>query len=79
MSEQEKSKVSKETKAKTKKSGSKWFKDLKSEINKIVWPTKSEVVNNTTIVLGAVLIAVVIISGLDFAFQFVSDTLIKLG
>lgn len=57
----------------------KWFTDLKSEMSKVVWPSKSEVVHNTAIVLATVLVAAVIISGLDFVFQFIGDALIALG
>lgn len=28
----------------------KWFKDLKSEFKKVVWPTKKQVFNNTLVV-----------------------------
>ena len=32
----------------------KFFRDQRSEVKKIVWPTKKQVINNTTIVLIAV-------------------------
>ena len=90
MSEKEKSLVSEETKTESKikkqktkvKKPSKikkWFKDLKSEINKIVWPTKKHVRHNTSVVLVTVVLALAIIVGLDFVFQFISDALITLG
>lgn len=34
----------------------KFFKDLKAEIKKVIWPTKKQLVNNTTIVLLAILV-----------------------
>ena len=34
----------------------KFFRDTKSELKKVVWPTKSQMVNNTVIVLVCTLI-----------------------
>lgn len=34
----------------------KFFKDLKAEIKKVIWPTKKQLINNTGIVLLAILI-----------------------
>ena len=44
-------------KEKSKKQGkiSKWFKDLKLELKKVVWPDKSTVVNNSIVVFAAML------------------------
>ena len=39
--------------------------DLKSEIKKIVWPTKKTVINNTLIVIGMMVICAIIVGGLD--------------
>ena len=33
-----------------------WFREMRSELKKVVWPTKSQMVNNTVIVLVCVLI-----------------------
>ena len=57
----------------------KWFKELKAEIKKVVWPTKKHVVHNTGVVLATVIFAVIVVSGLDFVFKFVYEALIKLG
>ena len=32
----------------------KWFKDLKIEFKKVVWPSKKTVINNTSVVLAVV-------------------------
>ena len=34
----------------------KFFKDLKAEIKKVIWPTKKQLINNTGIVIIAILI-----------------------
>ncbi|MBQ1264076.1 MAG: preprotein translocase subunit SecE [Oscillospiraceae bacterium] len=33
-----------------------WFREMRSELKKVVWPTKSQMINNTIIVLVCVLI-----------------------
>lgn len=47
---------------------SKWFKECKSEIKKVIWPDKKQVINNTLAVIFMVLISVVFISILDVGF-----------
>ncbi|MCM1529396.1 MAG: preprotein translocase subunit SecE [Alistipes sp.] len=46
----------------------KWFKDLKIEFKKVVWPTKKTVINNTTVVLIVVALSSVIVGLLDTGF-----------
>ena len=41
---------------KKKKDRSKWFREMRSELKKVVWPTKSQMINNTLIVLACVLV-----------------------
>ena len=57
----------------------KWFRELKSEFKKIVWPTRKQLWKNTAVV-AAVLIAVGVVVGLiDVLFQTVFlDGLLKL-
>ena len=44
----------------------KFFRDQKSEIKKIVWPSKKQVFNNTGIVLIVTALAAVIVGGFDW-------------
>lgn len=46
----------------------KWFKDLKVEFKKVVWPSKKTVVNNTSVVVGVIVLAAVIVGALDQGF-----------
>lgn len=55
----------------------KWFRELKSECRKIVWPTKSQTINNTGVVLATVLAVGVFIWILDAVFNFGVTTLIQ--
>ena len=48
----------------------KYFRESKSEMKKVVWPSRKQVVNNTIVVIAAVLIIGIIIWILDAIFQF---------
>ena len=67
MSENEKKAVAKTAKPEKKKGGlGKWFRELKSELKKVVWPTKAQVVKNTGIVIGMIIIVGAFIALADF-------------
>ena len=46
----------------------KWFKDLKIEFKKVVWPTKQTVANNTSVVVGVIVLSAVVVGALDEGF-----------
>lgn len=60
---------------KPKKSIVKYFKDLKSEFKKVVWPSKKTVFNNTVVVLITLVVSGIFVWGLDILFSM----LIKLA
>ena len=43
-----------------------YFKDLKSETKKIVWPSKKQITQNTGVVLGFLAVAAVVIWTVDY-------------
>ena len=43
----------------------KWFREMKSELKKVVWPSGKQLLNNTLIVLGAV----IVVGAVLFAFD----------
>ena len=47
---------------------SKFFRDTKSELKKVVWPSKADVKTNTIVVLVTVAIAAVVMIALDAVF-----------
>lgn len=51
--------------SKTGKNVSKFFRDVKSEIKKIVWPTPQVVFKNTGVVLVTIIVIGLFIFGLD--------------
>jgi len=46
-----------------------YFRDLKSELKKVTWPTAKQVRNNTSIVIIAIIFVGVLVALLDFGFQ----------
>ena len=45
---------------------SKWFREMKSELRKVVWPSGKQLLNNTLIVFGAVVVVGVIVFAFDW-------------
>ncbi len=45
-----------------------WFKDLKVEFKKVVWPTKQTVVTNTSVVVGVIVLSAALVGALDEGF-----------
>lgn len=43
-----------------------YFRDMKGEVKKVVWPAKKQIVNNTAVVIVTVIIAAIVIGGFDF-------------
>lgn len=56
----------------------KWFRDMKGELKKVIWPTKKQVVNNTLVALVVMLVAAVCIWGFDQIAQMGVKALITL-
>lgn len=54
-----------------------FLKEVKAELLKVVWPTRSEVVKLTIIVIGVSVAIGLYIGGLDFVFTKMTDLLVK--
>ncbi len=54
-----------------------FFKGLKAEYRKIIWPNREDIAKQTTAVLVCSLILGAIIAGLDFAFKTGFGLIIK--
>ena len=54
-----------------------YFRELRSELKKVVWPTPRQVLKNTLIVLACVLVVGVFIWVFDFVAQIGIDALIN--
>ena len=57
----------------------KYFKDLRSEIKKVVWPSKEKVVNNTGIVIGVMLVCGLALFGIDSLLGVAVNALLSIG
>ena len=44
----------------------KWFRDMKSELKKVQWPTRKQTINNTLIVIGCVVLVGIFIWIFDY-------------
>ncbi|MGN1134555.1 MAG: preprotein translocase subunit SecE [Oscillospiraceae bacterium] len=81
----------KKTESKTKKSAAaaqpkkkkggvkKYFRDLKSEIKKVVWPSRKQVINNTGVVLVTVIIMGLFLAGIDTGLGYAIKALLSIG
>lgn len=43
----------------------KWFRSMKSELKKVIWPTKKQVLKNTAVAVVVMVIAAIAIWGFD--------------
>ena len=57
----------------------KWFKDLKIEFKKVVWPAKQTVINNTAVVLAVVVASAILVGLLDEGFLTLMRTVYQQG
>lgn len=55
-----------------------WFRDLKSELKKVVWPTKEQTINNTVIALVVTFASALLLWGFDSVAQAGVKALISL-
>lgn len=56
-----------------------YFKELKSEMKKVVWPTRKKVVNNTGIVMGVMAFMGIFLFAVDSGLGFAIKQILKIG
>ena len=61
-----------------KNKASKFFRETKSEIKKVSWPSKAQLVRNTAVILAFVVIMTVILFVFDKAFELGLTSLLSL-
>ena len=47
-----------------------FFKDMKSELKKVVWPSTRQVINNTLLVVVLVIVVSLIVLGVDLVLEY---------
>lgn len=57
----------------------KYFRDLKSELKKVTWPTKKQVANNTGIVIATMCVTGLFLAGVDWGLGWLFTVLVGLG
>ena len=57
----------------------KWWREMKSELKKVVWPTKKQIVNNTVVALVVMVVAAIVIWGFDEIAQLIVSAVISLA
>ena len=65
----QKAPVAKDTKKKKKAKGSgkigKWFREMRSELKKIVWPTRKQIINNCLVAAVVIVVFSIVVWGFD--------------
>jgi preprotein translocase subunit SecE len=56
-----------------------WFREMRSELKKVVWPTRKQTINNTVVAIVLMAISSVVIWGFDQAAYTVVRFFIDLG
>jgi len=55
----------------------KWFREMKSELKKVVWPTPKQLMNNTIVALVVMAISAVFLWGFDTLASKAVDVLFR--
>jgi preprotein translocase subunit SecE len=66
-------------KIKKKNRVARWFREMKSELKKVVWPTPKQIVNNTLVSLVVMAASAVVVWGIDQVGAQIFRMLITLG
>ena len=56
----------------------KWFRDMKSELKKVVWPTPKQTAKNTGVALVVIVVCAIVLWGFDSAAEAVVKALINI-
>ena len=54
-----------------------FFRETKSEMKKVSWPTKEQLFHNTVVILAFVIITTIILSLLDMGFEKLLSLIVK--
>ena len=54
-----------------------WFREMRSELKKVVWPTRSQVVKNTLIVIACTIVVGIIIWVFDIGADLIYNGIIS--
>ncbi|MBR2080227.1 MAG: preprotein translocase subunit SecE [Oscillospiraceae bacterium] len=57
----------------------KWWREMKSELKKVVWPTKEQTAKNTIVALVVMAISAIVIWGFDEIAQMIVKAVISIA
>ena len=57
----------------------KWWREMKSELKKVVWPTKEQTAKNTVVALVVMVISAIVIWGFDEIAQMIVKAVISIA
>jgi len=57
----------------------KWWREMKSELKKVVWPSKKQTVNNTVVALVVMAISAIVIWGFDEIAQTIVKAVVSIA
>ena len=57
----------------------KWWREMKSELKKVIWPTPKQTVNNTVAALVVMAISAIVIWGFDEIAQLIVRAVISIA
>lgn len=63
----------------TGKAIARWFREMRSELKKVVWPSKKQIKNNTAVSLFMMIVAAIIVWGFDALASNAVKLLISIG
>lgn len=67
----------KQSKGKKQNRAARYFKELRSEVKKVVWPSRKTVINNTGVVLMVMCISALAVTGIDTVFIKLLELLVN--
>ena len=56
-----------------------WFREMKSELKKVVWPTRKQVMKNTVVAVTIMVASGIVLWAFDQVAMLVVQTLISIG
>jgi len=65
--------------ARATKRTARWFREMKSELKKVVWPTRKQTLNNVIVAVVVMVIAGVVIWAFDQLAYLIVQSLISIG
>ncbi|MBR1659726.1 MAG: preprotein translocase subunit SecE [Oscillospiraceae bacterium] len=57
----------------------KWWREMKSELKKVIWPSRNQIVNNTVVALVVMVASAIVIWGFDEIAQLIVQAVITLA